>query len=240
MLILEHDIRWQHIWWQLSLDDTSPFIDELWVPLSDRDAFLREFRKLARSWLDKEEWYLSNPSMVSYNAFFWFEESFGPDHLNRLVNWGDKVFVHQGSDRLSEWIWETLVATTNKNREHKKSLPTWIAQLFSALQVEKLESKNRFQEKLRAHFETSLSDWDRAALSLRNVTRDSVKTTLSSTVTRNIFVQTWARLSAGLESAKLAELYEVGKDLASECSLDGQGYSFPNSWKFEMLPFISR
>ena len=90
MLTLETDLRWQRLWWLLSLEDSLAFFEELWIPFRGKQLS-DGLRGVLRRWEKDPEFYLSNPSQVSYECFRWFEVAFGSEQMQVLVGWANSV-----------------------------------------------------------------------------------------------------------------------------------------------------
>ena len=236
VLVLENDFRWQHICWVLSLDDVLVFFEELWIQVPDKLRFVSGLRSVLSPFMNDQNYFLSNPGLTSYAAFQWFKEDLGLPELSRLIAWANRVFINSASERSAEWAWSMLSANLSKDPARRVTIPVWVSDLFVQLRIEEVQGREMFEERLEGQFELQPSDWDRSALLVRNTTRDSVRTTLALIANRNIFVRSWAQVTSGMKVEKLLELYDVGRRLAAEYSLDSQGLAFPGSWAFELLP----
>ena len=238
MLTIEYESRWLDVWRLLSLDDAVPFYEELWVPF-DSKLLSGGLKEVLGRWKNDSEPYLSNPSVVSYECFRWFEAIFGAPNLQMLIRWADSVYRGVGgSNRTAEWVWSQIPNTTRRDPTLRQQLAPWIIEFFDRLLLQRQKIFSSVEGRMEMQFQTPISNWDIAAEAMRNADREADQTSIHMIVSYNAFAFAWEKEASDFGPQELDQLYQYGKRLDSEHRVGRDGVAYPGSWRFFLLPFL--
>ncbi len=216
MLPIEYEFRWQSVWRLLSLDDAMPFFEEMWVPC-EPEPLSKGLRSVLRQWEGNCEFFLCNPSIVSYQCFRWFEANIGATELQGLIRWADSIYKGLGgSNRNAEWWWNMVPLNALRDPAQKELFTPWIIDFFHNVRSRKMEFWPRVKDKLESQFRTPVTDWDRVAQAMRNTDREADQTQIDLIVRFNAFAFAWEKEAGALSTEQMDQLFQLGNRLASE------------------------
>ncbi len=238
MLPIEYEFRWQHVWRLLSLDDAMPFFEEMWVPC-EPEPLSNGLRSVLRQWENDSEFFLCNPSIVSYQCFRWFEANIGATRLPVLIRWADSIYSGPGgSGRYAERWWNMVPLDALRDPARKELFSPWIIDFIHNVQSKKMEFWPGVEDKFESQFHTPVTDWDRAAQKMQDTDREADQNKIRLIVSLNAFALAWEKETAALSTEQMDELYHLGNRLASKRQTELGGVAYPGSWRFFLLPFL--
>lgn len=226
LMTIETALKWSRLWWLLSLDLTVYFREELWLKELSQSS-LNYIRSTLNLQADLPT-YGSDPRPKVYDRLRGFEERFTREALDHLLWWERCVFIHNGGDRASEFIWEIA----SHSLPSLPSSPSIVSTLQS-VQDECSTGDRRTDEKMRS---LELSAWDRAAIYAEGSSRDEVVDSIKAIVGANTFARTWHFHITTHGSTFLGELFAaISRVPASpELQFDPETIPFPSSWEFDL------
>jgi hypothetical protein len=233
---LETALRWQRLWWFISLDSVQTFSQDLWLHL-----LLKDLREKLQSRINPEEdlpTFGSDPRPKAYRALEWFRHFYGDDNFEYLRSWQRSVFIQGGDDRVEEFVWDTLAydlfhrATELNLREEFR----FALQQFHEIREERLTD---FKKRLSEASQLSLSVWDQKIITAEGASLDIVLSTITNIGTSNIFVLSWrdACTSKGLsflEGIFDAALRVALEDTSGRLIFSADTLPFPSSWEVDL------
>jgi hypothetical protein len=233
---VENALRWQRLWWFLSLDLPRVFYQHLW--LHERVDALHEY---SQNIIDPETdlpTFGSDPREKAYRTLTSFDDVFGAEASQSIIAWQRSVFVQGGDDRIEEFVWRML-ARELLERASEFSLGE---DLRSSLQRFRSLSERRYLE-LDKHLAESatlpLSIWDHRVILAEGESQQTVLNLIKNICSSNIFSITWHEVCTSRGPSFLGELFESAlkvtmEDTAGRLIFSVDTLPFPSSWELPL------
>jgi hypothetical protein len=232
---IENALRWQRLWWFISLNFLRRFIPDLWLHVP-----IKDFQEHVQSRIDSKRdlpTFESDPRLKAYQMLTSVKDTFGGDALEYLCMWQKYVFVQGGDDRVEEFVWGML-AYELFERSSEFKLPAEFHAVLKSFHSLREKRLSEFKKRLSDASATSLSVWDRNAIAAEGESLDTVITLLTNICSSNIFALTWHETFTSRGLAFLKGIFEVALRAASEDKsgrliFSADALPFPSSWEFE-------
>ena len=157
-----------------------------------------------------------------------FEERFGREALDRLLWWERCIFIHDGADRASEFLWR-MVAYSQPSSNGTSP----IGSAFESVRHECLIHDRRAEEEMR---DPKFSAWDRAAIEAEGSSRVEVADSIKTIAAGNAFARSWHSNVTAKGTAFLDQVFSMVSNIpaSSELRFDPETIPFPSSWEFDL------
>ena len=225
-MTIKTSLKWSRLWWLLSLDMVAHFRDELWLNELSQSSF--EYIRSKLNLRTDLPTYGSDPRPKVYHKLNDFEDMFGSGMLGRLLWWERCVFIHDGADRMAEFIWRMA-------SHCQPGLPS-SSPIVTAFQLVKDEysiEDQRVNDKLQR---LQLSSWDRSAIDGNRSSRDEIASSIRAIAGANAFARAWRSTVTTKGPAFLDELFALISHLpaSAELQFDPETIPFPSSWEIDL------
>jgi hypothetical protein len=222
--------RLTEAWRLLSLDFTTPFLDEMWVPRPPIPGFQEVLREGLSGMLTSPYSY-AHPH---YKTGKLYSAAFGHQAWAGLLTWAEQMYVFGGGDRSAEFLWRMIIFEI-ANR-HLNAVSRELADL-----VQQFCTRNREYSEVR---ETRLAPqpqtvWDSNVFGgeRSHVPADIISNICSS----NLFLKTWNDVIWPTASEEdLAHLYELAIPIAVQHYIEPTVLEFPGTWITDLNPLFRR
>jgi hypothetical protein len=225
----EPERQLRKVWWFLSLDLTSSFFPDLWVPIADAGSFQQKLRS-AIGKIDDHQLY-GMPGEMNARVQAWLLDAYPTDRVQLLMLWARRVYEYsspQGSSRYPETLWSWVVAELCRQQPVKDLS---LAMVLTNIQQSHIDSMDAMQARIEAI--TSITTWDSNLLPVLG-SSEALINTLRLILSNNAFVSSWQLHGKSLTPDHLKVLTEF----ASKSMRLSSGVSFPGSWILDLLPFL--
>jgi len=238
--MLNESIRWQRVWWFLSLSVVKDLSRELWLPTS-----IMNLQEQVRSRIDIERdlpTYGIDPRQRAYLGQLWFADAAGEDSLDYLWHWQNSVFAQGGQDRIEEFIWEKLsYEILYRHEDLGLSEDSYLT--LSRFREMQAISSSLLMRKMKSVTVSALSTWDRNAIEAEGETPDDAINSIINISSSNIFVRCWSvvctRTGIGfLEEVSNAAIRILREDASGSSLCDESTVPFPSSWEFRFRKML--
>jgi hypothetical protein len=235
--------RWRQVWSFLSLEQTLPYFDHLWLSLDEPQEFQSGLRELLRPWVDERK-YQEEPGAIHTAAARWFVESRGAKQFELLSRWVRDIYFEGGPDRAAEGLWSALCANSplapGTGFDPLPGTPDWLPGLMTKLKEEKRRRAEPLVEKLDEEEGEAASDWDERLLAVQETEPHIITSRISLIGHYNVFLEVWDEHCSALSFEQLRQLWELAALAAPEIGMEDIAIPFPGSWLFELRPFLDR
>jgi hypothetical protein len=232
----ENALRWQRLWWFVSLDFVRGFSQDLWLRIPV-DALQEHLRTRIDPETDLPT-FGSDARQKSYLILTSLRDVFGSETLEYLCGWQKSVFVQGGDDRVEEFVWGVLASELFERANELKIRGELYSTLrdFQTLREKRLsEFKKRIAEASR----TSLSVWDQQVIAAEGESFDTVLNLVTNICSSNIFTISWRETCTKSGPSLLEEFFDIAINLALEdparrLIFSAETLPFPSSWEFDL------